>query len=66
MEGLIHGGDYFRNFTVFSQLIAAARFTLHFDLASVVLKVDNTIHWINLYPVDNAIAFPNTYSLDSD
>ena len=34
--------------------------------APVVRKVDNSIHWINLYPVDNAIDFPNTYPLDSD
>ena len=35
-------------------------------LAPVVQKVDSAIHWINLYPVDNAISFPNTNSLDSD
>ena len=27
---------------------------------SVVQKLDNAIHGINLYPVDDAIAFPNT------
>ena len=32
--------------------------TKHLD--PVVQKVDNAIHWINLYPVDNAIDFPNT------
>ena len=32
----------------------------------LVRKLDNTIHWINLYPVDNTIGFPNTYPLDSD
>ena len=31
----------------------------------VVQKVDNAIHWINLYPMDNAIGFPHTYLLDS-
>ena len=31
-----------------------------------VRKVHNTIHRINLYPVDNAIDFSNTYPLDSD
>ena len=31
--------------------------------APVVQKVDRTIRWINLYPVDNVIAFPNTYPL---
>ena len=35
-------------------------------LASVVEKMDNPIQWINLYSVDNAIDFPNTYLLDSD
>jgi len=41
-------------------------FLSYFDLASVVQKVDNTIHRLNLYPVDNANGFPNTYPLDSD
>ena len=31
-----------------------------------VWKVDNITHWIDLYPVDNRIGFPNTYPLDSD
>lgn len=35
-------------------------------LAPVVPKVENAIHWINPYSVDNAIAFTNTYPLDSD
>ena len=35
-------------------------------LAPVVQKVDSSIHWINHYPVDNAIIFPNTYPLVSD
>ena len=34
--------------------------------APVVQKLDSTIRWINLYPVDSAIGFPNTYPLDSD
>ena len=34
--------------------------------APVVQKVDNAIHWINHCPMDNAIAFPNSYTLDSD
>ena len=29
--------------------------------APVVQKVDNAIQWINHYPVDDAIGFPNTY-----
>ena len=32
----------------------------------VVQRVDNSIHWINLYLVDNANGFPNTYPLESD
>ena len=35
-------------------------------LAPVVQKVDNANHWINLYPVDKVIGFPDTYPLDSD
>ena len=27
-------------------------------------KLDDGIHWINLYPVDNAFGFPITYLLD--
>ena len=36
------------------------------DLAPVVQKLDSTIRWINLYPVDHPTGFPNTYPLDSD
>ena len=36
------------------------------DLGPVVRKVDNAIHPINLYLVDDAIGFPNTYLMDSD
>ena len=35
-------------------------------LAPVIQKVDNAIHWINRYPVENAVGFPNTCPLDSD
>ena len=35
-------------------------------LAPVVEKMDNVIRRINLYPLDSAIGFPNTYLLDSD
>ena len=34
--------------------------------APVGQKVDSAIHWINLYPMDNAINFYITYPLDSD
>ena len=39
---------------------------ISFLLAPVVQKLDSAIHQINLYPVDNAIGFPNTYPLDSN
>ena len=29
-------------------------------------KVDNALHWINLYPVDNAVGFPDTNQLNSN
>ena len=32
----------------------------------VVQKVDNSIRWINHYPVDSVVCFVNTYPLDSD
>ena len=32
--------------------------------APVVQKMNNAIHWINLYPVDKLIDFPNTCPLD--
>ena len=30
----------------------------------IVQNMDNAIHRINLYPVDNVISFPNTYPMD--
>ena len=35
-------------------------------MAPVVQRVDSAIHWINVYPLDNAIDFPNSYLLDID
>ena len=32
----------------------------------VVRKVDNFIHWINLYSVDRVVGFPNIYLQDSN
>ena len=32
----------------------------------VVQKLDTAMHRINLYPMDNAISFRNTYPLDRD
>jgi len=37
-----------------------------YPLVPVVEKVDSAIHWINLYPEDAPIGFPNTYPLDND
>ena len=34
-------------------------------LTLVGRRVDNAIHWINLYLVDRAVRFVNTYPLDS-
>ena len=33
---------------------------------SVAQKMKNAIHQINLYPLDNATGFLNTYTLNSD
>ena len=32
----------------------------------VAQTLDTAIHRIKIYPVDNAIGFPNTYPLDND
>ena len=34
--------------------------------APVVQKVNSVIHWMNHYPLDGAIGFPNTYPMNSD
>lgn len=31
-----------------------------------VLRVDHTVHWINVYPVDSAARLLNSYPLNSD
>ena len=36
------------------------------DLAPVVRRVDNAIHWTNLYPLNSAVRFINKNPLDSD
>ena len=36
------------------------------DKGSFVRKVDNAIHWINLFPVGKAIHFPYAYPRDND
>ena len=40
-------------------------FAYRLHQAPVVQKADNAIHWINLYPMENDIGFPNAYPLDS-
>ena len=35
-------------------------------LVSFVQRVDNTMHWINVYPLNDVIGFLDTYPLDSD
>ena len=50
-----------------SRFQSLARFRVSYiEQAPVVQKLDNAIHWINLYPVDSAIGFAHTYPLDSD
>ena len=34
--------------------------------STVVQRLDNAIHWINICLVDNAIGFPNTYPAEGD
>ena len=34
--------------------------------APVVNRVDSAIRWINLYPMDSAIGFASTYSLNGE
>ena len=48
------------------QLLSTFNLLIKKILALVVQKVNNTIRWINLYPVDNVIGFPDIYLLDSD
>ena len=35
-------------------------------LVSFVQRVDNSIHWINVYPLNDVIGFLDTYPLGSD
>ena len=35
------------------------------ELAPVVQRLDNTIHWINHYPVDSVVCFVRLYRADS-
>ena len=36
------------------------------DQSPVVQRVENMIEWINVYPLDSTIGFPDTYPLASD
>ena len=47
------------------QTVVKKKLSKH-QLAPVVQKVDSAIHWINHYPLDSAICFPNTFPWDSD
>ena len=49
-----------------TKFVLVAPYTLYRHLIQVVETLDSTIHWIKVYPVDNAIGFPNTYPRDSD
>ena len=55
----------FHHFTRNSQVPVVQKWvdkTIH--LAPVVQTGDSAIHWINHYPVDNAICLPTTYPQD--
>lgn len=34
------------------------------DEATVVLRVDSTVHWMNDHPSDNTVGFRSSYPLD--
>ena len=51
---------FLQNFGLFLSTVSG------YNQASVVQRLDSTIHRINHYPADSAISFPNTYPLDSD
>ena len=69
--GVVESMDFYLNvwvpvrscITLNSWQPVLALFSFHCFLAPVVKKLDSAIQWINLYPVDNAIGFPNTYPL---
>ena len=44
-------------------LISPKKIMISKKQAPVVQKVDNAIQWINHYPVNYAIGFPNTYNV---
>ena len=52
--------------SLWSLLVSKSRMKITILQALVVQRLDSAIHQINLYPVDSASGFPNTYLLDSD
>ena len=52
--------------SLWSLLVSKSRMKIIILQALVVQRLDSAIHQINLYPVDSASGFPNTYLLDSD
>ena len=53
---------FFPPFLVDPRLMGDLQYQLGLQ-AMVVQKVDNAIRWINLYPLDSAIGFPDTFPL---
>ena len=54
---------------IFCLMMDDGHWSPRFDRAlqgRVVRKVDNVIHWINLYSVDRVVGFPNIYLQDSN
>ena len=55
------------NYLVYSKKKKLITHVLVFvGLAPVVRKANSAVHWVNNYPLDGAIGFPNTYPMDSD
>ena len=50
--------------SIYSQSIRLENFVT--VMAPVIQMADNTMHWINFYPADNAIVSPNAYPLHCD
>ena len=48
------------------QPVKADHFEVFNNQVRVFQKVDSIIHWINPYPLDNSIAFNNSYPLDKE
>ena len=59
----------FINFTKVATIASTREFLVQVrrlgSSISFWLRLDNAIHWINLYPVNNLILYMNTYPLDS-